>query len=204
MNRCTPIRRFCLAVTAVIFALPSAILAESAGWVTQQQPEPAYPRQAQQRSAPLQDSGAPKQKKVWTNDEVIALRTPADNYQVAKEAKESADAAEAAKKAARAREIKEAGLSMVLPSTIEETERRIKAKQGDITERQEELKRLNDELAEATSGEVPVRQKQIESVNAYLHRVHLELEVLEQHLQSLAKAAPGETPPAASPVVKPQ
>ncbi|HYL61527.1 MAG TPA: hypothetical protein VE077_02820 [Candidatus Methylomirabilis sp.] len=189
MNRCAPIRRFCLALTLVIAALPSAILAEPASWGTQQQSQSAQPQQAQQPSAPPQDSAALKQKKVWTNDEVIALRTPADNYQVAKEAKEAADAAEAAKKAARAKEIKEAGLSVVLPSTAEETQRRIKAKQDDIAERQEELKRLSDELAEATPDEVPGRQKQIESIKVYLHRAHLELEVLEQHLQNVFKAS---------------
>ena len=57
------------------------------------------------------------------------LRTPADNYQVEKEAKEAAEAEAAAKEAAHkaaGKSEKEPPLDIKLPATLEETEKMLK------------------------------------------------------------------------------
>lgn len=199
MNSRKSLVRLCVALLVAAVARPAGAKgARSEPW--QQSSTPP----AEQPPAAPKDATPAKQKKVWTNDDVVGLRSPADNYRFAKEAQEAADAAEAAKKAAFEKQVKEAGLSMKLPSTAEETQEKIRAKQSEFADLQEGQQRLKDEVARATVEDAPAKRRQLETINVNLRQAQLALEVLEQHLQSLAKAAPGETPPAASPVVKPQ
>jgi hypothetical protein len=192
--------RLCVVLIVAVEALPAVTKAEFARSEPRQQssaPPAAEPPAAAKEATPA------KQKKVWTNDDLVALRSPADNYRFAKEAQAAADAAEAVKKAAFEKQVREAGLSINLPSTAEETHERIKVKQNEIADLQEGQQRLNDEVATATAEEAPAKRRQLETINANLHQAQLALEVLQQHLQNLAKAAPEEAPPAPLPV-KPQ
>src|SRR6476646_8903914 len=101
-----------LALAGVVVLTPSKGLAK----VTQRQEQPQSqqppPQQnpqpsSQQPTATAQQ--APKQRKIWTNEDLILLRTPADIYLLEKEAREAAEAeAEAAKIAAEAKPLMEA------------------------------------------------------------------------------------------------
>src|ERR1700692_4248848 len=59
---------------------------------------------AKSSQAPAKDSpSAPKKHKVWTDDEVSTLRTPADNYVEQKQAAEAANVAAAAAEQAKSK-----------------------------------------------------------------------------------------------------
>jgi hypothetical protein len=166
-----------------------------------QQPPPATPPQnSQPASAQAQPPAQPasKQHKVWTNDDVVSLRSPADAYLAEKEAQEAADAEAAGRKAALAKQIKEDGLALKLPSTPEETRRLIRAKQDQISDLQDGMDRSNKDLPDAPPDRKPEMQKQIETFKGYLQKAEVELSILQDHLQDLAKTLPSETPSAPS------
>lgn len=170
-----------------------------------QQPPPAPPppqnsQPSSQQITPLERPTS-KQHKVWTNDDLISLRSPADIYLLQKEAQEAAEAQAAAEKAAIAKQIKEAGLAMTLPSTAEETQRLIETKQAQIKDLQDGMDRLNKDLPDTLPDRQPEMQKQIETFKGYLQKAQLEVSILQDHLQDLAKTPAGGTlsaPPAPS------
>jgi len=166
---------------------------------SQQSPPPPPPPQNSQPPSPQiapPEQPASKKHRVWTNDDVISLRSPADTYLVEKESQEAAAAEVAAKKAALAKQINEAGLTLNLPSTSEETQRMIKAKQDQIRDLQDGMDRLNKDLPDAPPDRKPEMQKEIETFKGYLQKAQLELSILQDHLQDLAKTQPSETPSA--------
>jgi hypothetical protein len=174
----------------------------------QNQSSQSPPAQQQQDSqTPVQpspqppDPSAPKPKKIWTNDEVITLRSPADTYLAEKEAQEAADAKAAEKKAELAKQIKEASLTMTLPSTPEETQRQIKAREERIGDMQAALDRLNKDLLTTADDQKGATQKQIDQFTVNLQKAQLELKVLQDHLQRLTKTPSSELP--GSPTVPP-
>lgn len=168
---------------------------------TQQQSSQQQGAQPQQ-NAQGQPAGLPrlperKQKKVWTNDEIISLRTPADIYLLERQAQIAAAVKEAAKKLAAAKQIKEAGLTMELPSTAEETRRSITAKQDRVKDLQDGIDRLNKDLPDAPPDKRPETEKQIGLMNGYLRKAQVELKVLQAHLQDFAGTKGGGEPPSA-------
>jgi DNA repair exonuclease SbcCD ATPase subunit len=133
---------------------------------------------------------------------VVSLRSPADTYLAERERQAAADAEAEARKPVLAKQIKEAGLTLSLPSTSEETQRLIRAKQDQIRDAQDGMDRLNKDLPDAPPNREPEMQQQIETFKDYLQKAQLELKVLQDHLQNLAKTPPSETPstpPAPSP-----
>jgi hypothetical protein len=143
-------------------------------------------------------ASGPKPRKIWSNDDVVSLRTPADNYLAEKEMQKAADAEAATKKAELARQIKEAGLIVELPSTREETEGLIKIKEEQAKDLQVRLDLLNHDLPEAEATKKAPIQLQIEAVSHDLRKIQLEIKVLQSHLETFPKAVPGEavsTPP---------
>jgi hypothetical protein len=171
---------------------------------SQQAPPPPPPQNSQPSSPQVSPPAPPrsKQHKVWTNDDVVSLRSPADTYLAEREAQEAADAEAAARKAAPAKQIKEADLTPSLPSTSEETQRLIRAKQDQIGDLQDGMDRLNKDLPDAPPNRKPEMQQQIETFKDYLKKAQLELKVLQDRLQNLAKTPLRETPsapPAPSP-----
>ncbi|HJX96879.1 MAG TPA: hypothetical protein VJ324_14740, partial [Candidatus Acidoferrum sp.] len=86
-------------------------------------------------------------------------------------------------------------VTLDLPSTSEETQRLIKAKQDQIRDFQDAIDRLNKDLPDALQDRKPEIQKEIETFKGYLQKAQLELSVLQDHFQDLAKTQPSETPP---------
>jgi hypothetical protein len=161
-----------------------------------QNPEPASP------PAPLPDAPVGKQRKIWTNDDLVLLRTPADNYVVEKEAREAAEAAEAvarANSAAQPMTAKEAPLEIKLSSSIEETQLLLKNKEQDISDVQAALVSLNTELVNLSDEPKKAKQKEIEIVAAELDRARNELKALQEHLVELQKPPASESTAAPPP-----
>lgn len=190
--------------SSAAFLLAVFVLSQSA-YAGQQEQQPSQAQQ--QDSRPQQDPQTspesshpsdPKPRKVWSNDDVVSLRSPADNYQVEKEAQQAADAKAAARKADLAKRVKQAGLTLELPPTSEETQRLIKDREGRIKDWQERVQRLSQDLVGAPADLKASAQKQIEAFTADSQKAQLEVEVLQDHLQELAKATPkhNEAPPA--------
>ena len=202
MNARIPLRRLDVLFVTVTFAFFSLALSQSsyAGRPQEQQSSQSQPpaSQAQQnpQPAPPPDPSTPKPKKVWTNDDVVSLRSPADNYQAEKEAQRAAGAEAAGKKAELAKQIKEAGLTVKLPSTREETQGLIKAKEEQIRDIQDGLSRLSHDLPNAPPEQQAKIQKQIEAFTVDSQKAQLELKVLQGHLDSLGQAARSEPPSA--------
>jgi hypothetical protein len=161
---------------------------------SQTQPPQSSQPQPQQSSLPEKPTSKPK--RVWTNEDVVALRTPADTYQAEKEAQAAAEAEAVAKEAARANLIKDASLTIKLPATAEETQRMIKTKQGEIGDGQAGIERMNSELPSTPEDQRATVQKEIDRVTADLQKDRLELEVLQNHLQKLNKTSENQSTPA--------
>lgn len=146
-----------------------------------------------------------KAAKIWTNEDVISLRTPADIYLLEKEAQEAA-AAEAAAKEAAAKEAnqeaaaKSAEGGIGLPATLEETQKLIKGKEDQITDEQSGLERMTKELPDTPEDQKAALQKEIDRVTADLPKVQNELKQLQGHLEKLNKAQLEQAaPPSAAP-----
>jgi colicin import membrane protein len=135
-----------------------------------------------------------KTGKVWTNDEVVALRTPADIYLLEKEAREAAEA-EAAEKAAQEKAAKEAAPKVAspaaeLPATREDTQKLIDAKTSEINEDQATLDRYTSEVDNEPADRKEQMQGEITRITAELPKKKLELKTLQDHLEELMKAQP--------------
>jgi hypothetical protein len=191
---------------AGVILLSLAALAQSIH--AKQQQEQQTSQSQQQASQPQQDSPAPpkpeaepgpKPKKVWTNDDVVSLRTPADVFLAEKEEQEAANAKVSAKKADFAKQVKEAGLTVELPSTAEETQRLIKVREDQAGDLQKRLDQLNHDLSGGDELQRATIQQHIETVTLGLRKVQLEVKVLHAHLEDLAKTAPAEPSPAPPP-----
>lgn len=156
---------------------------------------PAPTSSSHPASEPVQSIGElpVKRRKVWTNDDVVTLRTPADKYLVEKEAEDAAKAKEAANAKAATKvgtkpgASKDAAFQTKLPSSIEETQLLIKNKEQDISDEQATLVGLNAELAAAPEEQLKAKQKEIEIVTDELDRAKNELKVLQDHLVELQK-----------------
>jgi hypothetical protein len=173
-----------LTIGAAFFIAPLAM--PSLRQNQEQQSSPSQPQAASPQS-PQPQQPTLKPKKVWGNEDVVLLRTPADEYQAEKEAHAVAEVQTAAKEAAQAKLIKEAGLTIKLPATAEETQRIIKTKEGEISEEQSGIERMNSELPATPADQKAAVQKEIDRVTTELGRDRVELEVLRNHLEKLNK-----------------
>jgi hypothetical protein len=145
-----------------------------------------------------------KTGKVWTNGELVSLRTPADIYLMEKEAQEEAAAKAAADKAAaqeaaQGDAAKPAGTTVPLPATVEETQKLIKDKQEQISDEQSNLDRMTKELPDAPEDQKPAMQKEIDRMTADLPKAQNDLKQLTDHLEKLNTAQAQQAPPAPTP-----
>lgn len=178
-----------------------------------QQTQSSPPASSAQNSPPPQqapaasDSGAPKKHKVWTNEDLVALRTPADIYILEQEAREAAEA-EAAEKAASEKEAaakasanpaNPAGSEVQLPGTQEETEKRIKEAETDLDDDNATIARLKGELADAPTEQKAEKQKQIDHLTTDIEVLQRDLKALQEHLKTFAPKPEEQTPPPAPP-----
>jgi hypothetical protein len=204
MNTYFPLRKFRLSTLllgAALFLVPLAPRS-LVGRPQEQQSSQTQPPQSSQPQPP--QSSPPEQptfkpKKVWTNEDVVSLRTPADAYQAEKEAQAAAKAAAVAKEAAQAKLIKDAGLTIKLPATAEETQRMIKTKEGEISDEQSGIERMNNELPSTPADQKAAVQKEIDRVTADLQKDRIELEVLQNHFQKLNKTPANQSSPVQPP-----
>jgi hypothetical protein len=211
MNHDKPFRKLgvsFLALGAALLLVPLKCDASRAGQQKQsQQPPPPSPTQAPS-SQPSTQAAPPigelpiKRRKVWTNDDVVSLRSPADNYELDKEAKQVADAKAAAKEAAIRAAIKsekEPPLDIKLPATVEETQKMLNDTQDDVQEETVILDKMQKELADTPAEEQPQKQKEIDRLAALLDKSQKDLKALQNHLQTLRGKSPEENPPTPPP-----
>lgn len=196
-----------IALCGVIFLLSAAHRALGRQEAAQQPPPPASSQQTAPSSQPAA-AGQPdaKKRKVWTNEDLVALRTPADIYILEKEAREAAEA-EAAEKEAALREAAKAEASAApeakLPATQEETETLISNKQGDLDEETAALAKLKTELPNTPAEQQPDKQKEIDRLSADTEALQRDLKALQEHLKTFAPKSEEQTspPPAAPPQI---
>lgn len=193
-----------IALGVVIILLPPEYRAFGSQEAAQQPPLPASSQQTAPSSQPAA-AGQPdaKKRKVWTNEDLVALRTPADIYILEKEAREAAEA-EAAEKEAAQREAAKAEASTApeakLPATQEETEKLISNKQGDLDEETAALAKLKTELPDTPAEQQPDKQKEIDRLSADTEALQRDLKALQEHLKKFApKPEEQASPPPAGP-----
>ena len=162
----------------------------------QQQPTPAPNPQPPLPPGSPSDPPAAKRRKVWTNDDVILLRTPFDDYLAEKEARQAA-AAEAAKEtAAKAKPEKEPPLDIKLPATPEETEKALQTARDDIQEETAILGKLRKEVLEAPAEQQADKRKEIDRLTGNIETLQRNAKALQQHLQTLRAKSQTQNPPA--------
>jgi hypothetical protein len=200
-----PILALC---AALLFAQMKCAASPAKQQEQQQSPPPSSPptlpqnSQAASQQIPGVDQAAAKQRKIWTNDDLILLRTPADIYLLEKEAREAAEAEAAAKDAAlkaAATPGKEPALDIKLPDTPEETEKMLKNTQDDIQEETVVLDRLRKEFPDTPEEQQPEKRKEIDRLAGNLETLQRDVKPLQEHLQMLREKSPSENPPAPAP-----
>jgi hypothetical protein len=190
MNLHFPARKFSIPSLTLCAALSLALQADvPAAGQTQQQQSTQQPSSSQLSKQP-----EAKQKKVWTNDDVIALRTPADLYLLEKEAQEAAAAEAAAEEAAKAKHVDGTGPTEKLPATVEETRKLIAAKESQIADDQQALDRYTAELPNEPAERKDQMQEEIKRITADLPKERSELKILQDHLEELTKTQLNEAP----------
>jgi hypothetical protein len=170
--------------------------------LSQQQSTPPPTQQKPQSTTapPASPQTNAKGHRIWTNEDLVALRTPADIYLLEKEALEAAEAAAAAAKEAADREAAANGQEQVpgikLPQTQEETEKMLKDTQADIQEESLALESLKNELPNTPTEQQAEKQKEIDRVTASLEKLKRDAQALEDHLKTFGEKPSTENPPA--------
>jgi len=161
--------------------------------------------QAQQPQQPAsraqKEKSKPQAKKVWTEEDLQVLRTPADEY--ADQKQTSAQAAESqentAEKAAPTKKEKEHPAlrdEFIPPKTVEEAEERLAQKRDEIRYQAELIERTREEyFNESEDAARQVLSKKIEQLTADLKEAEAHLKLLEASLADVkTKAQPQQRP----------
>jgi hypothetical protein len=152
---------------------------------------------AQPNATPAkQDKPAPKPHKVWTEDEVGSLRTPADAYIDAKD-KQAAQAA-AAQQSATANEKappkkEQKGVpppTLTNPKSLEDADKMIAWENRDVAAQQEFLEKVKQELDDAPADQKERLTKLLEERTKILADTREELKNLETKKKEIEKPAP--------------
>jgi len=211
MNRNNPFQRFgalLLGVGGALLVVQTTCPASTADQHEQQsqsqppQPPPPAPAQNPEATSPsvaLPEQLPVKRRKVWTNDEVTSLRTPADAYQVEKEAQAAAEARAAAKEAtirASLKSEKEPPLDIKLPNTRQETENMLKNTQADLQEETVVLDKLHKELLDSPEELQEQKQKDIDRLTASIETLRRDERALQGHLRTFEEKPEEQKPPA--------
>lgn len=150
---------------------------------------------------------APKKPhKVWTEDNVTSLRTPADNYLDEKNAAVEATAAAAAKqeKTSKPQALSSAPPALSNPKSTADADRMIAWEERDIAAQEENVDRLRTQLQEAPPEDRDRLQKVLMEKVRTVEAVKKERDDLLKQKKSLEKKAaagansdtPVDTPPA--------
>jgi hypothetical protein len=160
---------------------------------------------AKSSQAPAKDSSAPKKHKVWTDDEVSALRTPEDNYIEQKQAAEAATAAAAAAAAQQAKSTpkseKHVGAPPALsnPKSPEDADRMIAWENRDVDAQQELIDRLRTQGEQAGPENREALEKDLAKHIKMLEDTKKERDALATQKKELIKKAGSEGKPVDSP-----
>ena len=174
----------------------AASMGQEAGQQSQQQaPLPAR-ETPPNATAPSATTAPAHQRKVWTNEDLIALRTPADIYLLEKEAREAAEAAAAAaKELADLEAAQRPPTAIKLPETQDETEKALKDTQSNVEEVSAEVEKMQKELENTPEEQRAEKQKDLDRLTADLAKLKQDAKALEDHLKALTEKST-ENPPA--------
>jgi len=123
--------------------------------------------------------------KIWTNDDLIALRTPEDIYILAKEAQAAADETKA---------IMACFAWNQTEATIEETQKAIQDTLQSIRDSEDAVAQVRKQLDDAPESLKARNQKELERRTTELQTSREQLSILQQHLRELTKQPPAENP----------
>ncbi len=149
-------------------------------------------------ASPQKEASKPKGKKVWTNEDIRELRTPADDYvgqkQATEQAAEQAAAAQpnAATKPAPAKKEQIAARDpFIPPKTVEEAETRLAQKREEIRGQQELIGQTREKYFEETNEAIRLDlKKALARLTADLREAEVHLRLLESSLERLRSKAP--------------
>ncbi len=148
------------------------------------------PVQAQQPSGGSEkESSKPKPKKVWTGDDLLPLRTPADNYATRKQAAEGTATGQqdSSEKVAPTKTEQPANRDLyIAPKNIQEAQSRLADKREEIRNQQDSIRRAREEYLNETNE--LIRQdlkKRIDRFTADLKEAEAHLRLLEASLAEL-------------------
>jgi hypothetical protein len=131
--------------------------------------------------------------KVWTNDDIVSLRSPAANYLAQKEAEA---AAEALAKLRTSTVPSQPSQEIKQPISLKDAERAITDLLEDIQDQQATLDRLSKERDESPEDQKRAKMREIERRTAVLQESQKELKALQDTRDDLAsRAAQSAIPP---------
>jgi septal ring factor EnvC (AmiA/AmiB activator) len=141
--------------------------------LTQQAPPPETPPQKPEDSAPAKTQT--HQVKVWTNEDLIALRTPMDIYLLQKEAQAAGDAANSLMSC----------FAWNSPAvTPEETQKEIQDAQQAIHDNEEAIAQVKKELETGPDNLKARNEKELERLTSELKTSQDRLNALQEQLRA--------------------
>jgi len=153
--------------------------------------------EGQKPPQPAQKKPAAKARKVWSNDDLTSLHSPADVYLEKKEAQDEAAAKQAAdsQQPSAAKPVSPSPAPLLSnPKTVEDADRMIAWEKRDIDAQQEYLDRLRKQLEEARAEDKERLQKLIQERTQVVADTRKEMEGLMAQKKGLEKKpAPGKT-----------
>lgn len=165
----------------VSFTLAAVPLAHA-----QQPSQSAAPQKEQAKSTPPKVAPAKRAAKVWTDDDLTSLRSPADDYQ-AQQAEEKAQAASAQQGASKQAPPPDTSG----PKTVQQADSMIADKSRYLTSEQDYLQRLQKQLKDtsATGIEKERLEWRLKSHTATTQTLQSQIKQLEADKAALAKKA---------------
>lgn len=176
-----------------ILLLASFILAGVVLAHAQQPSQSAAPQKQQAKPAPAKAAPARPPAKVWTDDDLTSLRSPADDYQMQQQEEKKAQAA-------AAQESSKPVADPSMPKTVQEADSMIADKSRYLTSEQDYLQRLQKQLKDTapTGIEKERLEWRLKSHTVTTQTLQSQIKQLEADKAALAKktAASGNSNPA--------
>lgn len=150
---------------------------------------------AQQGSSQTQKPEA-KPHKVWTEDDISSVRTPADQYQEQKDqdaaarvAAKASQPAAAGQAPAETKSTSKAGRAALSnPKSLEDADKYIAWEKRDLDAQVEYLEKLRQQVSEASGDERARLEKELRKAENVLAGTRAELSTLQQQRKTLEKA----------------
>jgi len=132
--------------------------------------------------------------KIWTNDDLLATRTPADIYMFEKEAQDTANAAAATFQAVTS------CFAFGQPeATVEDTQKAIQATAQSVRDSEDAVAQAKTQVAEAPESLKPRNQAELDRRTAELNKNLERLHMLQDRLEQLTQQHSAEAPQATAP-----